>query len=88
MAEDHSEDIQALRSAITELRIASATLTAAVEMLSQNYALMSETFARKDVYEPRVASLEKTREWAGYLIVGAVILAVLGLILTGGGGKL
>lgn len=40
-----------------------------------------------EALERRVSTLEAVAQWAGRLIIGAVILALLGLVLVQGGGR-
>jgi hypothetical protein len=87
-----SEDVRALREAVGELKVTNATLTAAVQMLSDATAAAATIYARNDVIGPRVESVEKTLarhssywDWLIKLVVGAVILALLGLVISGAG---
>jgi outer membrane murein-binding lipoprotein Lpp len=64
-------------------------LTATIEHLDER---MAETYARKDVIVPRIEAVENRQDrhasywdWLIKLVLGAVILALLGLVLTQGG---
>jgi outer membrane murein-binding lipoprotein Lpp len=81
-------------SGITDLKIDTLTksvekLTATIDRLDER---MAETYARKDVIVPRIEAVESRQDrhasywdWLIKLVVGAVILALLGLVLAQGG---
>jgi hypothetical protein len=88
MSEDDASDIRALRETVVDLRLVIASLATTVDTLNKHYAGMDETYVRKENVEPRLKSLELTRTWVANLIIGAVLLAVMGFILTKQGGPL
>jgi hypothetical protein len=64
-------------------------LNTTIRELQREFAV---TYARKDVIEPRVAEIEKDVakqsgywDWLVRLVVGAVVVALLGLVITNGG---
>jgi hypothetical protein len=53
---------------------------------------IAETYVRKDVLEPRLSEMQKDIDahsdwltWAQRIIIGAVILALLGVVISQGG---
>jgi hypothetical protein len=87
-----SEDVKVLQGTIAGLQVSIATLTIAVEMNTAATAKAEETYARKDVIEPRIEQVENRQDrhasywdWLIKLVVSAVIIALLGLVLSQGG---
>lgn len=75
---------------VENLRITLDKLDRTVEAFRNEIA---STYARKDVIEPQLQNIRGDVDshseiftWTGRLIVGAVIIALLGLVLANGGG--
>lgn len=85
------------RREVVRLTIAVDKLTEATQALERR---MAETYVRKDVYEAdrkadakageelelKVAAVRSIIDWTGKIIVGAVLLALLSLVIVNGGG--
>lgn len=76
-------DDAGLREVVSELRIAVATLNATVRALESSLA-HTVTLDRFQSVKDDVDGLLKLRDWAIALVLGAVIVALLGLVVTGG----
>lgn len=83
MTDITQRDIESLRTTLDRL-------DKTIERFQEQTAT---TYARKDVMEPRLAAVEKDVEqiqgwstWAVRIVLGAIIVALLGLVLAQGGG--
>lgn len=92
MSPEFSEDVRALREAVGELKVTNATLTSAVQMLTEAMAAAATIYVRKDVIEPRIDAVEKRQakqdsnwEWLIKLVGAFVVVGVLTAWLTAGG---
>lgn len=76
------QDLRALLMVITE-RV--GNLQEDMRELKGSMAHLSEVISHIEDMERRLASLEDWQEWAQRIILGAIIMAVIGLVLGGAG---
>lgn len=72
MTEPTAREFEVLNQSIRDLN-------QTLQNVQRNFA---ETYARKDVVEPRLTSLEGTRDWAQKLVIGFVMVALLSLVIV------
>lgn len=72
-----------LREIVTRLQVVVETLDRTVTRLVDK----TVTLEAHQALERRVTGLEGAMTWAVRLVIGAVILALLGLVITQGGGS-
>lgn len=87
MPEEHNQPPSTIKEVgihIGYMRQDISDLTDLVREQSKNYATKSDLEAVRNDFEKRVSRLEGWNIWQVRLVIGAVILAVLALVLKGG----
>jgi flagellin-like hook-associated protein FlgL len=90
----NSNEIREVQVALARLETATTdtnrrldTIEQTLKSLQANSATMVVLVNRVDMHENRILSLESNFTWGTRLVLGAVFLAVLGLIFTTGSPK-